>query len=405
MDTDLLFRGYLGKRVHLGVTGSVAAYKAIDLVRGLLDCNVTISATLTAAASRFITPLSFSALGADPVYGAMFSAGEDPYAHLGPGRACDLLAVVPCTANSMAKFACGIADDMLSCQVLAHRGPLLLAPAMNPAMWEAPVTRDNLERLRHRGVEIVSPGSGLVACGDVGNGRLAPVAAILAHALRLLSPQDLAGRKILLTLGPTREQFDAVRFWSNPSTGRMGASLAVTAWSRGADVTVVAGPCGFALPDDIQRIDVTSALEMHAAAADLWPGMDVACCTAAVADFRPRPFGTGKMKKNAVGTGGLNIAFDANPDILAGLGANKRSDQKLIGFAAETEDLRAQAQAKLERKNLDMIVANAVNAPDSGFASRTNRVLVVDRGGRMEEWPQLEKSEVAWRIWDHLVAI
>ncbi|WP_022662014.1 bifunctional phosphopantothenoylcysteine decarboxylase/phosphopantothenate--cysteine ligase CoaBC [Paucidesulfovibrio longus] len=405
MDTDLLFRGYLGKRVHLGVTGSVAAYKAIDLVRGLLDCNVSVSATLTDAAAKFVTPLSFAALGADPVYGAMFADGDDPYAHLGPGRAADVLAVAPCTANSLAKFACGLADDMLSCQVLAHAGPLLLAPAMNPAMWEAPATKENVARLRDRGVELVFPGSGKVACGDVGNGRLAPVAAILGHVCRLLSPQDLSGVRVLLTLGPTREKFDAVRFWSNPSTGRMGACLATAAWLRGAQVHVVAGPCSLQLPDGVARTDVTSAREMHAAVSDLWPDMDIACCTAAVADFRPRPFGETKMKKDVIGEGGLTVAFDSNPDILAGLGASKRRDQRLIGFAAETDDLRANAAAKLERKNLDLIVANPVNAHGSGFGSRTNSVLVLDRTGRREEWPSLDKSEVAWRIWDHLAEI
>jgi phosphopantothenoylcysteine decarboxylase/phosphopantothenate--cysteine ligase len=249
---------------------------------------------------------------------------------------------------------------------------------MNPAMWEAPATKENVARLRERGAELVFPGSGIVACGDVGNGRLAPVAAILGHVCRLLSPQDLSGVRVLLTLGPTREKFDAVRFWSNPSTGRMGACLATAAWLRGAEVHVVAGPCALQLPDGVARTDVTSAREMH---------------------------GETKMKKDAIGEEGFTVAFDSNPDILAGLGASKRHDQRLIGFAAETDDLRANAMAKLERKNLDLIVANPVNAPGSGFGSRTNSVLVLDRTGRREEWPSLDKSEVAWRIWDHLAEI
>lgn len=405
MDTDLLFRGFLGKRVHLGVTGSVAAYKAIDLVRGLLDCNVSVSATLTDAASKFVTPLLFRSLGADPVYEGMFSDPDDPYAHLNPGRSCDAMVIAPCSANTLARIANGLADDMLSCQALAHPGALLLAPAMNPHMWEAAATKENLDRLRQRGVELVSPTSGIVACGDVGNGRLAPVGVILGHICRLLAPKDLSGHHVLVTLGPTREKFDAVRFWSNPSTGRMGAAIATAAWLRGAEVTVVAGPCALELPDEIRRIDVTSAQEMHDAARELWPGMDIACCTAAVADFRPHPFGDRKMKKDGLGEQGLKIVFDANPDILAGLGAAKRDHQLLIGFAAETDDLRANAQAKLQRKNLDMIVANPVGTSGAGFASRTNRVLVVDRSGRTEEWPELDKTEVAWRIWDHLAAI
>lgn len=405
MDTDLLFRGFLGKRVHVGVSGSVAAYKAIDLVRGLLDCNVGVSATITSSAAKFVTPLCFQALGADPTYGDMFTDGDDPYAHLNPGRATDLLAIVPATANILAKIANGIADEMLSCQVLAHPGPLLVAPAMNPVMWEAAATKDNMERLRKRGVEIVLPCTGRVACGEEGNGRLAPVGAILGHVCRMLSPQDLSKRKILVTLGPTREKFDAVRFWSNPSTGRMGAALATAAWLRGAEVTVVAGPCAFELPKGIRRINVSSALEMHTACNDLWPEMHIACCTAAVADFRPIPFGDSKMKKDAVGSDGLHVAFEQNPDILAGLGASKRADQRLIGFAAETDELRTNAQGKLARKNLDMIIANPVNVPGSGFGEPTNRVLLCDHRGAFEEWPELDKTEVAWRIWDHLAAI
>lgn len=405
MDTGLLFNGYLGKRAHLGVCGSVAAYKAIELARGLQECNVAVSATLTRAATRFVAPLTFTALGVDPVWGDMFQDDADPYAHLAPGRTCHVLAVVPASANILAKMAHGLADDMLSCQLLAHFGPVLVAPAMNPAMWEAPATRDNVDRLRERGVELVFPDSGKVACGDTGNGRLAPVGAILGHVCRLLSPQDMAGLRVLLTLGPTREKFDPVRFWSNPSTGRMGASLATAAWLRGAEVTVVAGPCSQDLPSGVRRIDVSSAREMDAACRDLWPSMDVACCTAAVADFRPVAFGDAKMKKDAVGPDGLVVHFEQNPDILAGLGAAKRPDQRLIGFAAESHDLDANARGKLERKNLDMIVANPVNVPGAGFAAGTNQVHVYDcRGGR-ESWPLLAKTEVAWRIWDHLAAI
>ncbi|MEF2146495.1 MAG: bifunctional phosphopantothenoylcysteine decarboxylase/phosphopantothenate--cysteine ligase CoaBC [Desulfovibrionaceae bacterium] len=405
MDAELLFRGFLGQRVHLGVSGSIAAYKALDLVRGLLRLNVSVSATLTESATRFVTPLSFEALGADPVYGGMFEPGQHPYAHLGPGQSSDLMAVVPATANTLARLAHGLADDMLSCQALAHPGPLLVAPAMNPNMWQAPPTKENVERLRQRGVDVVFPCSGMVACGDEGNGRMAPVSSILARIAFLLSPKDLVGRKVLLTLGPTREPFDAVRFWSNPSTGRMGACLAVAAWLRGADVHVVAGPCDIDLPEGITRTDVTTAREMHDAALELWPDMDVACCTAAVADFRPEPFGAGKMKKDKIAQAGLSVCFETNPDILCELGQNKSDHQLLIGFAAETDDLEGNARAKLVRKHLDIIVANPIGCQGAGFACVTNRVLVLDRNGRLEEWPELDKTEVAWRIWDHLLSV
>ncbi|SKA91024.1 Phosphopantothenate-cysteine ligase [Paucidesulfovibrio gracilis DSM 16080] len=405
MDTALLFKGLLGRRAHLGVCGSVAAYKAVELLRGLQECHIAVSATLTRSAAQFITPLTFASLGADPVFGELFQTGDAPYAHLAPGRTSHVLAVVPATANILAKMANGIADDMLSCQALSHSGPVLVAPAMNPAMWEAPATKENVDRLRSRGVEVVLPASGKVACGDEGNGRLAPVSAILAHICRAISPDDLSGQRVLVTLGPTRERFDPVRFWSNPSTGRMGAALATAAWLRGAEVTVVAGPCSVALPPGVRRVDVQTALEMDSACRDLWPSMDVGCCTAAVADFRPIAFGDAKMKKDALGASGLVVSFDENPDILAGLGTLKRPDQRLIGFAAESHDLAANAQGKMQRKHLDMIVANLVNVPGSGFASGTNQVRVFDRCGGDESWPQLDKTEVAWRIWDHLAAI
>ena len=402
MQAHYRFAGFMGKRVHLGVTGSIAAYKALDLLRPLQEAGCIVSATLTDSAARFVTPLSFEALGASPVYTAMFGGeGETAFGHLEPGQEADVMAIVPATASTMARLAFGLADDMLSCQALAFAGPKIVAPAMNPRMWDAPATRRNWDMLGELGYIRVTPESGRVACGDTGSGRLAPVDDIFIAILRAVSPQDLAGKKVLVTLGPTREQWDAVRFWSNPSSGLMGACMAMAAHLRGAEVTVVAGPTALTFPGGIEVVPVTTAREMFDAATGLWPGMDMGCCTAAVADFRPVPFGDTKFKK-ASGEP-LTVSFEPNPDILRALGESKREGQRLIGFAAESGELKAEAARKLESKRLDLIAANDISRQGSGFCSGTNRMFVLDAQGRRESWPQLDKTEVAWRLWDHLL--
>jgi len=402
----LRFPCFLGRRVHLGVTGSISAYKSLELLRLLVDAHISVGVTLTASGQRFIGAESFRALGAEVVHTAMFADGptDDPFAHLTPGRSAHALVIAPATANILAKVAHGLADDMLSTQALAFGGPLVLAPAMNPAMWAAAATQTNWAALLARGAVGVGPAPGPVACGDTGVGRLAPVEDIFASVLRSLSPKDLSGKTVLVTLGPTREAWDAVRFLSNPSSGLMGACLAVAAWMRGAEVRVVAGPTALTLPPGISVTRVTTAREMLAAATDIWPQADIACCTAAVCDFRPIPPTTGtahKLKKRDLGAD-LALGLEANPDILRTLGARKRDAQLLIGFAAETDDMLAQARLKLEEKRLDLIVANRLGVPGSGFDSATNTVAILDRLGRVEQWPELPKTEVAWRIWDHL---
>jgi len=410
----LSFPCFLGRRVHLGVTGSVAAYKSLELLRLLVVAQVGVGVTLTASAQRFIGAESFRALGAQTVDTAMFAESPaeaqlgDPFAHLTPGKSAQALVIAPATANILAKLAHGIADDMLSTQALAFRGPLLLAPAMNPAMWAAPATQSNWRTLLDRGAIAIGPACGDVACGDTGAGRFAPVEHVYAEVLRALSPKDLAGKKVLVTLGPTREAWDAVRYLSNPSSGLMGACLAMAAWLRGAEVHVVAGPTAYDFPPGVTVTRVTTAREMLDAAAAAWPTADIACCTAAVCDFRPVPPSTGqgrKLKKRdlAVEAGaGLAISLEANPDILRTLGEGKREGQMLIGFAAETHDLLGQARLKLAEKRLDLIVANRVGVPGSGFDSASNTVAVLDRAGRSEQWPELPKPEVAWRVWDLL---
>jgi len=389
------FDTFHGKRIHLGVTGSIAAYKALDLTRAFLHLHLQVGATLTASAQKFVTELSFSALGAEPLYSGMFASGAN-FDHLEPSVA-DAFIIAPATANILAKMAHGLADDLLSCQILAFPGPVLVAPAMNPRMWNAPATRHNWAILGERGVIRIEPDCGNVACGDTGQGRLAPMDEIFVRTLAALSPQDLRGKKIMLTLGPTREYFDKARFWSNPSTGTMGAAIAVAATLRGAEVTAITGPVDIRLPSMINKIPVITARDMFQAASDIFPSQDIGCFTAAVADYRPPACPAGKYKKNGQP---LSLSFESNPDILATLSRSKKTGQQTIGFAAEAQDLERNAALKLDKKNLDLIIANPIDESGSGFASATNRVVVMDRHGRKESWPQLPKTEIAWRIWD-----
>lgn len=394
------FGGFMGRRVHLGVSGSIAAFKSLELLRSLQECDCSVSATVTDAAAKFVTPLSFEALGASPVYQGMFDIGPDTsFAHLEPGQVADALALVPASADIIGKVAGGIADTMLSCQAMAFRGPKLVVPAMNPAMWASPAVQRNWAQLAKDGWECMEPVSGNVACGDTGKGKMPDLETIHLHILRMLTEKDLAGTRVLVTLGPTREQWDAVRFWSNPSSGTMGACMAVAAWLRGADVHVVRGPVDIEFPESIAVHRVTSALEMHQACMDLWPDTDVGVATAAVADFRPVPHGTEKFKKS--GSGELTVRFDSNPDILRSMGEDK-GQRRLIGFAAETGDPRSEALRKLESKHLDLIAANRIDSEGSGFGTRTNEMFVACADGRRETWPLLPKTEVAWRLWDLL---
>lgn len=406
MQSHMCFAGFMGKRVHLGVCGSIAAFKALELLRAYQEADCMVSATLTDSAAKFIQPLSFEGLGASPVYTAMFgnaSSGETAFDHLEPGQIADAMVIAPASANTIAKLAFGLADDMLSCQALAFPGPKLVAPAMNPNMWAAAATRRNWETLKELGYICIEPESGSVACGDTGTGRLAPLEEIFTATLKALSPQDLVGKKVLISLGPTREPWDAVRFWSNPSSGTMGACMAMAAYLRGADVTVVSGPVNLTFPTGIETVHVQTANQMFEACIDLWPSMDMGCMTAAVADYHPVPYGDRKYKKTTSAGSGITVEFEPNPDILKTLGEKKTDAQQLIGFAAETGNIKEEAARKLESKNLDLIAANDVSKAGSGFGVATNQMFVFDRQGRKEMWPQLPKTEVAWRLWDHLL--
>ncbi len=389
--------------IHLGVCGSIAAFRALDLVRWWLANKLHVSVTLSESAQKFVTPLSFEALGAASIYTDMWEK-ESVFAHLEPGQICKAMIIAPATAATIAHLASGSAHTLLSCQALAFDGPIILAPAMNPRMWANTATQENIAKLQARGVQIIVPDSGNTACGDEGQGRLADLRHIWLSSLKAITIQDMKGIKLMLTLGPTREQWDAVRYWSNPSTGSMGASLAMAAWLRGAEVHAICGPvsntqCYF--PPDIKRYDVVSAKDMYDAAQDIWPHMNAGMFTAAVADFSPQNNYTStneKFKKHNANDG-LNINFAPNIDILRTLCERKKPEQKVMGFAAETSaDLLNVVRAKLKHKGADMLVGNNITSAGSGFASPTNEVVVIDRHGREETWPILPKMTVAWRL-------
>ena len=412
MESHLSFTRFAGKRLHLGVSGSVAGYKSLDLMRQWKDAGIDVSVTLTASARKFLSPLLFGALGASPVYDAMFAEGDaagkcdGTFPHLQPGAVSDAFVLVAASATTLARIAYGLGDELLSCQALAFPGPLVLAPAMNPRMWANPATQENWETLRRRGHILVEPVSGRVACMDEGKGRLADAREIYLAVLKALSPQDMQGKKVMVTLGPTREFWDGIRYWSNPSTGAMGAAVAVAAYLRGAEVYAINGPTGGAsspwMPAAIARQAVVSAKEMFEAASELWPDMDAGVFTAAVADFFPKPFGKEKFKKDKAQEG-FSIEFGPNADILQSLASRKTSRQRVVAFAAETSGLQESALGKLQRKNADMIVANTVNVADSGFGQGMNTGFVADREGKQELWPPMSKADMAWRIFDWLL--
>ncbi len=394
----LKFDWFAGKKLHMCVCGSVAAYKTLELLRAWKSLGIGLTVTLTAAAKEFVTPLAYLSLGAEKVYGGMFGQ-DDIFAHLEPGRQVDGMVILPATASTISRLAAGDASEILSAQALACDKPKLIAPAMHPRMWANPATQANLGLLKEYGFTVVEPVFGQTACGEEGQGRLADVRDIYMATLRLLGPRDLSGQSLLITIGPTREFWDGVRFISNPSSGLMGAALAVAAWLRGAEVKAVCGPGVPWLPTDIKRLNVESAQEMAAACRKLWPDCSLGCFAAAVCDFRPQEQGTEKLKKEQLGEGTL-LKLVGNPDIAATLGQLKSNRQSTIVFAAETSELKSNALKKLASKNADMIVANIVGKPGIGFESENNQVSVIEKSGRITDMPVLGKADTAWKIWD-----
>ena len=388
-------------RIALGVTGGIAAYKAAELARLLIQRGHEVQAILTDSAKQFITPLTFATLTGRKAITTLFSEGsaESTYAssveHIGVAQENDLLLVAPATAHVLAQFAHGLASDFLSTLYLAFTGPVVLAPAMNTNMWEHPATRSNLDTLRGRGHVVVTPGDGFLACGVIGPGRLAEpeeIADAVDHACRP-PVRDLAGETVLITAGPTQEPIDPVRFLSNRSSGKMGFALAEAAAARGAQVILIAGPVDLTTPSGVERVDVKTAEEMRRAVFAHLEGVSIVIKCAAVADFHVAMIPQHKIKKTMAR---FSVELDPTPDILAELG-RKKGDRLLIGFAAETENLVHEAKRKLEAKNCDMIVGNLVGRSDTGFESDDNQVVLVTRAGTTE-LPRAPKRVIADQI-------
>ncbi|MBI4391217.1 MAG: bifunctional phosphopantothenoylcysteine decarboxylase/phosphopantothenate--cysteine ligase CoaBC [candidate division NC10 bacterium] len=392
-----------GKRILLGVSGSIAAYKAVELLRELIRRGAEVRCAMTGGAGRFVAPLTFQTLSRKPVLTDLYAQEEGgQIAHIAAAEGADLLVVAPATANTLARFAHGLADDFLTNLYLATRCPVLVAPAMDAEMWRHAATQANVATLRQRGVHFVGPASGELASGLTGPGRLAEPAEIAAAVEAILGrARDLAGRYLLMTAGPTYEPLDPIRFVGNRSSGRMGFALAEAAAARGARVTLVTGPTHLAPPAGVECVRVETTQEMYEAVLARAAEADAVIKAAAPADYRPSTVAPAKIKK---GREVLSMELTPTPDILGELGRRKGA-AVLVGFAAETEDLVANAREKLRKKNLDLVVANEVGAQGAGFGTETNRVTLIGADGDVESLPLLSKREVAHRVLDRVARL
>ncbi len=387
-----------GRHVVLGVCGGIAAYKAIDVCRRLVDAGAHVVPVLTHGALRFVGETTFSALASEAVQSSLWNE-TNPIPHTRLGQAADLILIAPATARLLSDYRTGRSADLLTATLLATRAPVLVCPAMHTEMWEHPAVQENLAVLAARGVHIVNPDAGRLAGGDVGTGRLASAEAIVAHAERLLSAGDLRGLRMLVTAGGTREAIDPVRVVTNRSTGKQGYAVAAAAWARGAEVTLVTSADRPA-PVGVEIIAVESAADMQAAVMPRAGSFDVIVMAAAVADFRPKVIAEHKIKK---GDGLSEIVLEPTHDFLVDLGRAKRPGQIIVGFAAETHDLATNAKDKLTRKHLDIIVANDVTAPAVGFGHDTNAVTIFTVEGDASAIPLADKRVIADAICDAIV--
>ncbi len=391
-----------GKRLLLGVTGSIAAYKAVELLRRLTERGAEVRVAMTRSATHFVSPLTFETLSGRPVLIDEFNrADRTVIGHIETTSGLDAALVAPATANIIGKIAAGIADDSLTAALMALSCPLLIAPAMNDRMYRNSILQRNITTLREMGVRFIDPETGSLACGVTGEGRLAETERIIGGLVTLFLPQDLAGKTVLVTAGPTREAIDAVRFISNPSTGKMGYAIAVAARERGAEVVLVSGPTQIATPSGVKIIPVVSAEEMRAAVLDQFPHADAVIMAAAVSDFKPLQMSGRKIKKDDAPS---VLQLERTVDILKELGTSK-GKRILIGFAAETDDIEYNALKKLKDKNLDMIVVNDVLRSGSGFGVDTNAVTIFDQSEARHEVPTLPKSQIARIIIDSLAKL
>jgi len=392
--------GLQGVRVLVGVSGSIAAYKAAEWVRALVKEEALVTVMMTSSASQFVSSLTFSALSGNRVYHDMFA--EDPdgvMAHINLTRDNDVVLIAPATAQTIARLSHGMADDLLSTACLASNKPVVVCPAMNTSMYVHQATQQNIAQLKRYGYCVVDPDSGELACGEVGDGRLPDWEVAREALLGVLSPNDLEGQNILITAGPTREALDPVRYLTNRSSGKMGYALARTALRRGARVTLVSGPVNLPAPPGVQRIQVQSAAEMEQEVMAHLPEASVVIKSAAVADYRPKETKAHKIKKNE---GGLSLEFTENNDILARVGQRKTPGQVIVGFAAESKNHIEEGQRKLQQKKADLIVVNDILGAKTGFDVDTNQVILVDAKGALE-LPLLSKEGTANRILDRVV--
>ena len=383
------------KHIVLGVTGGIAIYKVLDLIRSLQKKDLTVEVIMTKSAQEFITPLTFRELTGNPVHTEMFNPPKDwTVEHISLARKADLMAIIPATANIIGKIASGIADDLLTTTVMAMKKPVLLAPAMNTAMYENPIVQKNLSFLNEMGYKIVPPDAGILLCGEEGKGKLASIEVLEEEILRLITKQDFLEKKILITAGPTREYLDPVRFLSNPSSGRMGYALACEAARRGGEVVLISGPTHLPLPYGVRYIPITTTEQLFNAVLAEMPEIDIFIMAAAPADFRPEMTFPQKMKKTAKVQRELSLVF--NPDVAKTVGERKGKSFLTI-FAAESENLRANARDKLIRKNADLVVANDIIQKGAGFEEMTNKVILLTEKEE-KSLPLLSKQEVATEI-------
>ena len=394
------------KKILFGITGSIAAYKTVDWVRSLVKEQAQVKVVMTEAATRFVTGLTFAALSGNRVYESIFDPlDQELIPHINLAREADLILVAPATAQTIGRLAHGLAEDLLSAIVLASRAKIMICPAMNSQMYHHPATKQNLATLKKYGYTVIEPDSGLMACGEEGPGRLPEWPMVHKKILETFTPQDLLGKSILITAGPTHEPLDPVRFLGNRSSGKMGYALAETASRRGADVTLVSGPVNLSPPLGVKTIQVKTAHEMHHEVLNCFNDADIVIKAAAVADFRPETEADQKIKKSA---SPASLKLTPNPDILFELGQLRKTRNKpliLVGFAAESDNHLEEGRRKLKEKNLDLLAVNDIMAADSGFDVNTNRVTLLARNGSEEEFPLLSKEETALRIWDQVVKL
>jgi phosphopantothenoylcysteine decarboxylase/phosphopantothenate--cysteine ligase len=389
-------------KLVLGVTGGIACYKAVELVRQLVKEGFLVQVIMTRGALEFVTPLTFQTLSGMPVAMDTFNlTQESEIGHINLADSADLLVIAPATANVIGKIAAGIADDLLTTVLMATQAPVLLAPAMNIHMYENPILQENVRRLRRFGYHFIEPAEGYLACGYEGKGRLPEPEKILEEIQRLLRKKDLVGEKLLITAGPNREPLDPVRYLSNRSSGKMGYALARAALRRGAEVALISGPTELEPPVGARLTRVMTAAEMERAVLEEFPKCTAVIMAAAVSDYRPVDFVHKKIKR---GESVIELRLEPNPDILKTIAARKNG-KLLVGFAAETEELISNAEKKLKEKNLDMIIANDISAAGAGFDVDTNVATILDRNGAVCSLPLMSKAELAERIFDHLLAL